>query len=68
MNGETRLKVEKLTIGDLVVAVTDAALEVTEDEDKACEIAGLALAKLLAASAPETADYLLLACGNVSIH
>jgi hypothetical protein len=52
----------------LVVAVTDAALQVTEDEDKACEIAGLALAKLLAASAPETADYLLLACGNVSIH
>ena len=68
MDGEIRFKVEKLTIGDLVVAVTDAAVEVTQDEDKACEIAALALAKLLATAAPETADYLMLACGSVSIH
>jgi hypothetical protein len=68
MNLEAHFKIKQLTVGDLVVAVTDAALEATQDEDQAYEIAGLVLMRLLAASAPETAEYLLAACGGISIH
>lgn len=68
MNGETHLKIKQLTIGELMGAIADAALEATQDEDKAYEIARLVLMRLLAASAPETADYLFAACGSTTIH
>jgi hypothetical protein len=51
-----------------IVAVTDAALEVTQDEDQAYEIASLVLMKLLQASASETAEHLLAACDDKLIH
>lgn len=35
------------TVGDLVVAVTDAALEVVHDERKAYQVAGLVLNNML---------------------
>lgn len=68
MYTETRFKLRQLTIGDLVVAVTDAALEVTQDEDKAYEIASLVLMKLLEPSASKTAEHLLAACDDTLIH
>ncbi len=68
MNGGTHFKIRQLTIGDLIVAITDAALEATQNEDQAREIASLALTRLLAASAAETAEYLLAVCGSTSIH
>ena len=61
-------EIRRLTIGDLIVAITDAALEATQDEDKAYEIASRVLMRLLAASAPQTAEYLLAACSGTSIH
>ena len=35
MNFKIQLKAETVTMGDLIVAITDAALEVTQDEDMA---------------------------------
>ena len=68
MNSETHFKIKQLTVGDLVVAITDASLEATQDEDVAYEIASLVLMRLLAASSPETAEYLLASCASTSIH
>ena len=68
MNGEAHFKIKRLTVGDLVVAITDAALEATQDEDVAYEIASLVLMRLLAASSPETAEYLLAGCVSTSSH
>ncbi len=68
MNGGAHFKIKQLTIGDLVVAITDAALEATKDEGVAREIASLVLMRLLAASSPETAEYLLAGCASTSIH
>jgi len=42
----------KITIGDLVVAVTDAAIEVSKNEQKAYRIADLALRRILSVSSP----------------
>ncbi len=42
MNAQTHVKITQMTIGDLIVAVTDAAVEATQDQNKAYEIAGLA--------------------------
>ncbi len=68
MNGEVNFKAEQVTIGDLIVAITDAALEVTEDENMAYQIAGLVLMRLVAASNPETAEYLLAGCAGTTVH
>jgi hypothetical protein len=68
MNGEANFKIKQLTVGDLVVAITDAALEATQDEDVAREIASLVLMRLLAASSQETAEYLPAGCASTSIH
>jgi hypothetical protein len=68
MNSETHFKMKPLRIGDLIAAITDAALQVTEDEEMANRIAGIVLMDLLQASAPETAEYLLAASGGVTIH
>jgi hypothetical protein len=56
-----------MTMRDLIVAISDAACEVLEDEDKAQQIAGVVLMRLLAASAPETSPYLFSA-RSTSIH
>ncbi|MGE5302723.1 MAG: hypothetical protein ACM3TN_05300 [Alphaproteobacteria bacterium] len=64
MQKESELEMKQLTLGDLVVAVTDSALEVTEDEDTAYEIASRVLVKLLESSAPGTAEQLIAVyCG-----
>jgi hypothetical protein len=68
MKCEVNFKAEQLTIGDLIIAITDAALEVTEDEDMAYQIAGLVFMRLVAASSPQTAEYLLAACAGTTIH
>ncbi len=68
MNGEAHFKIKRLTVGELVVAITDAALEATQDEGVAREIASLVLMRLLAASSPETAEYLPAGCASTSIH
>lgn len=68
MNSGAHSKIKQLTIGDLVVAITDAALEATQDEDVAHEIASLVLMRLLAPASPETAEYLLAGCVSTSIH
>ena len=37
----------QITVGDLILAIMDAALETTENEKKAYQIAGLALNRVL---------------------
>jgi hypothetical protein len=68
MNSATHFKVKQLTIGDLIVVVTEAAFEATQDENKAYEIARLVLMKLLEPSALNPAHYLLAACDDTFIH
>jgi hypothetical protein len=43
MNSNIQFKTETVTMGDLIVAIKDAALEVAQDEDMAYQIAGLCL-------------------------
>lgn len=59
MNSKMQFKAEKVTMGDLIVVITDAVLEVARDEDMAYKIAGPVFMRLLAVSDPETADNLL---------
>lgn len=56
MNSKIQLKAETVTMGDLIVAITDAAFEVAQDEDIAYRIAALFFMRLLAVSDPEAAD------------
>ena len=37
----------QITVGDLIIAIMDAALEVAENENEACQIAGLAVNRVL---------------------
>jgi hypothetical protein len=37
----------QITVGDLIIAIMDAALAVAEDEKEACQITGLALNRVL---------------------
>jgi len=67
MNSKRQFKAEKVTMGDLIVVITDAALNVAQDEDMAYQIAGLVFMRLLAVSDPETADNLLAGCAG-TIH
>lgn len=64
MNAILHSETRQITIGDLIVAVTEAALEVTEDEEIAYEIASRVLVRLLELSAPGTAEELIAACGT----
>ncbi len=63
MSGENTLAIMQLSTRDLIVAIADAALQVTEDEDQAQEIAGLVLKKLVAGMS----DYMLASCSTTSI-
>lgn len=65
MDSDTSVKLT--TMGDLIMAISDAAFEVLEDEEKAHRIAGMVLMRLLAASTSETAQYLFSA-RSASIH
>ena len=47
MNINVQLKKQPLTVGDLVVAVTDVAFEMSKDEKKAYEIARVVVGNLL---------------------
>ena len=64
MNSKMQFKAEKVTMGDLIVVITDAVLEVAQDEDMAYQIAGPVFMRLLAVSDPETADLLAEASLN----
>ena len=64
MNSNIQFKTETVTMGDLIVAITDAALEVAHNEEIAYRIAGFVLMRLLAVSDPDTADDLLAACAS----
>jgi hypothetical protein len=55
---ETDSSIQFMTMGDLIAAISDAAFEVLEDEDKAQEIAGMVAMRLVVASVPEAAQYL----------
>ena len=68
MKSKIQFKAETVTMGDLIVAITDAALEISQDEDMAYRIAGLVFMRLLAVSDPEIADDLLAACAGATIH
>jgi hypothetical protein len=67
MNSKAQFKAETVTMGDLIVAITDAALEVGQDEDMAYRIAGLVFMRLLPVSDPEVADNLLAAGADTTI-
>jgi len=67
MNIGSHREIKHLTIGDLIVAVTEAAFEATNDEDKAYEIASIVLVKLLQSSAPGAAEQLLAAYIDIPI-
>lgn len=68
MNTGDGLEMNQLTIGDLIVAVMDAALEVTRDEGMAYEIASHLLVNILDLVSPEVARDLLAANGGPTIH
>lgn len=53
----------QLSTRDLVVAIADAALQVTKDEEQAQEIAGLVLKKRVAGMS----DDMLATCSTTSI-
>ena len=67
MNIASHYETKRLTIGDLIVAITEAAYEATEDENKAYEIASLVLVDLLQTSAPGAAEHLLAAYSDIPI-
>ena len=58
MNASCQYETCELTLGDLIVAVTEAAFEATGDEEKAHEIASRVLVRLLQiqAGSPGTVD------------
>jgi len=67
MNIGSHREIKQLTIGDLIVAVTEAVFEATNDEDKAYEIASIVLVKLLQPSAPGAAEHWLAAYSDIPI-
>lgn len=49
-----RTRTQNITVGDLVVAATDAALEISKDKKRAYKIAEVVVNKILKASAHDT--------------
>lgn len=68
MNTGDGFEMNQLTIGDLIVAVMDAALEVTRDESMAYEIASHVLMNILDLVSPGTARDILAAYGGPTLH
>ena len=68
MNTGDGFEMNQLTIGDLMVAVVDAALEVTRDESMAYEIASHFLMDILDVVSPGIARDMLAAYGGSTLH
>jgi hypothetical protein len=68
MNTGDGFELNQLTIGDLIVAVMDAALEVTRDESMAYEIASHVLMDILDVVSPGIARDMLAAYGGSTLH
>jgi hypothetical protein len=68
MNTGDGFAMNQLTIGDLIVAVMDAALEVTRDESMAYEIASHVLMDILDVVSPGIARDMLAAYGGSTLH
>jgi hypothetical protein len=68
MNTGDGFEMNQLTIGDLIVAVMDAALEVTRDESMAYEIASHVLMNILDLVSPGIAQDILATCGGPTLH
>ena len=68
MNTGDGFEMNQLTIGDLMVAVVDAALEVTRDESMAYEIASHVLMSILDLVSPGIARDVLAAYGGPTLH
>ena len=68
MNTGDGFELHQLTIGDLIVAVMDAALEVTRDESMAYEIASHVLMDILDVVSPGIARDMLAAYGGPTLH
>ena len=68
MNTGDGFELHQLTIGDLIVAVMDAALEVTRDESMAYEIASHVLMDILDVVSPGIARDMLAAYGGSTLH
>ncbi len=68
MNTGDGFELNQLTIGDLIVAVMDAALEVTRDESMAYEIASHVLMDILDVVTPGIARDMLAAYGGSTLH
>ena len=68
MNTGDGFEMNQLTIGDLIVAVTDAALEVTRDESMAYEIASQVLINILDLVSPDIARDILAVYGGPTLH
>ena len=68
MNTGDGFELHQLTIGDLIVAVMDAALEVTRDESMAYEIASHVLMDILDVVSPAIARDMLAAYGGSTLH
>ncbi|MBI2179936.1 MAG: hypothetical protein HYU31_03855 [Deltaproteobacteria bacterium] len=68
MNTGDGFELHQLTIGDLIVAVMDAALEVTRDESMAYEIASHVLMDILDLVSPGIARDMLAAYGSSTLH
>ncbi|MBI2228669.1 MAG: hypothetical protein HYU46_06150 [Deltaproteobacteria bacterium] len=68
MNTGDGFELHQLTIGDLIVAVMDAALEVTRDESMAYEIASHVLMDILDVVSPAIARDMLAAYGSSTLH
>ena len=61
MIGATGFAVSQTTIGDLIVAVMDAAMAAGQDEEIAAEIASRVVVSILEKAAPEEARHLIAA-------
>jgi len=68
MNTGDGFELNQLTIGDLIVAVMDAALEVTRDESMAYEIASHVLIDILDVVSPGIARDMVAAYGGSTLH
>jgi hypothetical protein len=54
MKSNVQRTTRPLTLGELVVAVTEVAFEVSKDEKKAYQIASIVVGKLLSPAAPKS--------------
>ena len=68
MNTGDGFEMNQLTIGDLIVAVVDAALDVTRDESMAYEIASHVLMNILDLVSPVIARDMLAAYSGPTLH